>query len=266
MTGRLAGKAAIVTGGGDGIGYGVVRRLASEGARVMIAELNPETGQRSAAQASADLGAEVLFRQVDVKKRDQVEAIIADAEERFGGIDILVNNAWGGGNIKRIELKSDDDMDHGMVMGFYSAMWAMRAALPGMRKKGWGRVVNICSLNGVNAHIGSADYNSAKEALRAYTRTAAREWAGYGITCNIVCPAAVSAAYRAFRDANPDTAAVMAGQNPMGRMGDPEIDIAPVVAFLSSEDCRYVTGNTLFVDGGSHINGVSWAPELPEAA
>jgi len=264
VTGRLAGRAAIVTGGGDGIGYGVVRRLAADGARVLIAEVNADTGERAAARAAAELGAEVVFCRVDVKQRGDVDAMIADAAERFGGVDILVNNAWGGGNIKRIEHKSDDDMDHGIIMGFYSAMWAMRAVLPGMRAKGWGRVVNICSLNGVNAHIGSADYNAGKEALRAYTRTAAREWAGYGITCNIVCPAAISAAYRAFRDANPDTAAVMAAQNPMGRMGDPEADIAPVVAFLASDDSRYLTGNTLFVDGGAHINGVSWAPDLPD--
>ena len=265
MTGRLAGRTAIVTGGGDGIGYGVVRRLASEGARVVIAEIDAETGERSASRAVSEFGADVSFRQVDVTQRDQVEAAVAEATSRFGRVDILVNNAWGGGNIKRIEAKTDDDLRHGFTMGFYSAVWAMRAAFPGMKTAGWGRIVNICSLNGVNAHIGSAEYNSGKEALRAFSRTAAREWAGHGITVNIVCPAAVSAAYRAFHAANPETANAMAGMNPMGRMGDPEADIAPVVAFLSSDDCRYLTGNTLFVDGGSHINGVSWAPELPDA-
>jgi NAD(P)-dependent dehydrogenase (short-subunit alcohol dehydrogenase family) len=263
---RFAGRAAIVTGGGDGIGQGIVRRLAAEGARVLLAELNPETGARAAEAAARDCGVEVVFRQVDVTARDQVEAMIADAAARFGGVDILVNNAWGGGNIKRIEHKSDSEMAHGVTMGLYAAMWAMRAAFPLMKAKGWGRVVNLCSLNGVNAHIGSAEYNVGKEALRAYSRTAAREWAGFGITCNVVCPASISAAYRAFRAANPETAAAMDGMNPMGRMGDPEADIAPVVAFLASEDSRYLTGNTLFVDGGGHINGVAWAPELPDAA
>lgn len=264
VLGKLSGKVAIVTGGGDGIGYGIVRRLAADGARVLVADINMETGSRTAEDALRDFGGDVVFRQVDVTKREEVEAMIAFAIDRLDGADILINNAWGGGTIKRIENKSDSDIEHGVTMGFYAAMWAMRSSFAYMKEKGWGRIVNVCSLNGVNAHIGSAEYNVGKEALRAYSRTAAREWAPYGITCNIVCPASISAAYRAFRDANPETADAMAGLNPMGRIGDPEHDIAPVVSFLSSDECRYLTGNTLFVDGGSHINGVAWAPELPE--
>src|SRR5262249_4962640 len=107
-------------------------------------------------------------------------------------------------------------------------------------------------------------YNASKEALRALSRTAAREWARHGITVNVICPAAATAAYRAFAAAAPENAALLLEQNPMRRMGDPEEDIAPVAVFLASEATRYLTGNTLFVDGGSHINGVSWAPELPD--
>jgi NAD(P)-dependent dehydrogenase (short-subunit alcohol dehydrogenase family) len=116
----------------------------------------------------------------------------------------------------------------------------------------------------VNAHIGTAEYNTGKEALRALTRTAAREWAGHGICANVICPAAATTSYAAFAKANPENAAALAAANPMGRMGDSEADIAGVALFLASEDCRYVTGNTLFVDGGSHINGVAWAPALPD--
>jgi NAD(P)-dependent dehydrogenase (short-subunit alcohol dehydrogenase family) len=111
--------------------------------------------------------------------------------------------------------------------------------------------------------MGTAEYNFSKEGLRALSRTAAREWARHGITANVICPAAATTAYKAFYDANPETAQAMAAANPMGRMGDPERDIAGVALFLASEDCRYLTGNTLFVDGGAHINGVAWAPELP---
>ena len=264
MAKRLADRAAIVTGGGDGIGHGIVRCLAAEGASVLVAEVNPETGARTAVEAARDFGAEVEFLRVDVTDKAQVEAMVAHARTRFGGVDILVNNAWGGGTLKRIEHKTDIDIQHGITMGFYAAMWAMRAAFPLMKAQGWGRIVNLCSLNGVNAHMGTAEYNVGKEALRAYSRTAAREWARYGITCNIVCPAAVSAAYRAHVAANPDNAAAIAAMNPMGRMGDPEADIAPIVVFLASEDCRYLTGNTLYADGGGHINGVAWAPDLPE--
>ena len=261
---RLEGKTAIVTGGGDGIGYGIVQRLATDGARVLVAELNEEKGRACAEEAVRTTGGDVSFRRVDVTQKDEVTAMVAHAVDALGGCDILVNNAWGGGTIKRIENKTDEELAHGFTMAFYAAVWAMRSAFPYMKARGWGRIVNMCSLNGVNAHIGSAEYNSSKEALRSFSRTAAREWAGYGITCNIVCPASISAAYRGFQTANPEAANAMAAMNPMGRIGDPQTDIAPVVAFLASDDSRYVTGNTLFVDGGSHINGVAWAPQLPD--
>ena len=131
-----------------------------------------------------------------------------------------------------------------------------------MKERGWGRVVNLCSLNGVNAHMGSLEYNGAKEALRALTRTAAREWAPTGVTVNALCPAAKSQAFfRAIGD-YPELEAMADAANPMGRTGDPYDDIAPVAVFLASDASRYLTGNTLFVDGGSHINGVAWVPDL----
>ncbi|MES2497941.1 MAG: SDR family oxidoreductase [Pseudomonadota bacterium] len=260
MAGALEGRVAIVTGGADGIGRGIVERFRADGAQVLLADFDVETGKKAAAETGAH------FFACDVTKKDQVEAMVAEAVARFGTVDILVNNAWSGSAIGRIENKSDAAIEQGLTMALMAAKWAMQAAFPIMKAKSWGRIVSVASLNGVNAHIGSAEYNVGKEALRAFTRTAAREWAGYGITCNIVCPASVSAAYRKFRDANPETAAVMAAQNPMGRMGDPREDIAPAIAFLASEDSRYLTGNTLFLDGGAHINGVAWAPELPEDA
>src|SRR4029453_18010383 len=109
--------------------------------------------------------------------------------------------------------------------GFYGPYWAMPAAFPHMKAQGWGRVVNLCSLNGVNAHVGTLEYNAAKEALRALTRTAAREWAPTGVTVNALCPAAKSQAFfRAIGD-YPELGAMADGANPMGRMGDPQKDI-----------------------------------------
>lgn len=118
--------------------------------------------------------------------------------------------------------------------------------------------------NGVNAHVGTAEYNVAKEAVRALTRTAAREWAPYGITANAICPAAKSGATRRVFAGHPELEAAADAANPMGRLGDPEDDIAPVAVFLASDESRYLTGNTLFVDGGGRINGVPWAPVLPD--
>lgn len=114
----------------------------------------------------------------------------------------------------------------------------MRAAFPHMKERGWGRVVNMCNLNGVNAHRGSLEYHAAKEALRALTRTAAREWAPTGVTVNALCPAAKSQAFfRAIGD-YPELEAMADAANPMGRMGDPYDDIALVAVFLAGEESR----------------------------
>lgn len=258
MTGALAGKVALVTGAGAGagIGEGIARRFADEGAHVVVAELDPDAG----AAVAADVGG--VFVGTDVSSREQVENAVETTVSHYGAIDIVVNNAWGGGALGRVENKSDEQLAHGIAVGYYGPYWAMRAAFPHMKARGWGRVVNLCSLNGVNAHIGSLEYNAAKEALRTLTRTAAREWAPTGVTVNALCPAAKSQAFfRAIGD-YPELEAMADAANPMGRMGDPYEDIAPAAVFLAGEGSRYLTGNTLFADGGSHINGVAWAPDL----
>jgi NAD(P)-dependent dehydrogenase (short-subunit alcohol dehydrogenase family) len=259
--GRIEGKVAVVTGGGDGIGRAICRRFAAEGARVVVAEINEANGQAATDELVA-AGAEAVFLRTDVRVKADNQAMVAAAVERMGTVDILVNNAWGGGRIGRVENKSDDLIAHGMNMAFYGPMWAMQAAFPHMKAQGWGRVINLCSLNGVNAHMGTLEYNASKEALRALTRTAAREWAPTGVTANVICPGAKTAAFRAWAAANPEMAAGAEAMNPMGRMGDPDDDIAPVALFLACDDSRFVTGQTMFVDGGSHINGTVWIPDF----
>jgi len=256
--GLLAGRAAVITGAADGIGHGIARRFVREGAAVIVADYDRERG----AAVAAELGDQARFVACDVTQRDQVFGAVDACVDAFGSVDVLVNNAYAGEAPQRIERKSDERFDVALHMCLYATKWAMERALPHMKAGRWGRVINMASLNGVNAHMGSADYNVAKEAVRAYSRTAAREWAAFGICVNVICPAAVSAAYRRFAEMAPDVAAAAAAANPMGRMGDPERDIGGVAAFLASEDARYLTGNTLFVDGGGHINGVPWAPDL----
>ncbi|MCD9624856.1 SDR family NAD(P)-dependent oxidoreductase [Rhabdothermincola salaria] len=264
--GRIQDKVAVITGAGDGIGHGIARRFAQEGARVLVAEIDDEKGAAVAEELTRDFGTEAEFLHTDATLEADNNAMIARAVERWGTVDILVNNAWGGdkAGLKRVDKMPTDAMFHAINMKLMGPFWAMQAAFPHMKAQGWGRVISLCSLNGVNAHMGSVHYNSSAEGLRTLTRTAAREWAGFGITANSICPGAKTAAFRAFEQMAPDVAAASEAANPMGHLGDPETDIAPVALFLASEDSRYITGNTLYADGGSHINGAVWVPDLDE--
>lgn len=260
MAGQLEDRVAVITGAGEGIGRGIASAFVKEGAKVVIAEINAELGNA----AVSELGENAIFVETDVSVKEDNERMIDAAVNQWGTLDILVNNAWGGGVISRVESKSPELMEHGLNVGFLGPLWAMVAAHPIMKEQSYGRIVNLCSLNGVNAHMGTVEYNSAKEALRSATRTAAREWAPLGITANIICPAAKSASFFRVMSQFPELIAAADAANPMGRMGDCEEDIGPVAVFLASEGSSYVTGNTIFVDGGSHINGSSWAPDLDE--
>ena len=260
---RLQEKVAIVTGAGQGIGRGIARRFAREGATVVVAEIDPQSGARTVGELE-ELGARALLVETDVGRKEDIEAVVQATLDTYGQIDILVNNAWAGASMGRVEWKTTEEMEQAMRVGFFSNFWSMQAVFPHMKKRGGGRIINLCSLNGVNAHLFTLPYNAAKEAVRTLTRTAAVEWARFGILCNAICPAAATESYVAVMSKNPEMEKAILANHPMGRMGDPEEDIGGVALFLASDDSRYLTGNTLFVDGGSHVNGADWHPELPE--
>jgi len=260
---RLSGRVALVTGGGQGVGQGIARSFARAGATVVIAQRNAEQGEREAERLRVDFGVKAAYIQTDVTAREQVEAMVAFVERTFGKLDILVNNA-GASFPKKLENHSDEDMATSFALNYWAAFWAMRAAFPGMKARGYGKIINLGSLNGVNAHMYTAAYNASKEALRALSRTAAVEWGPYNINTNVICPSASSPQAEDYFAANPEMLARILEQIPKRKIGNAETDIGPTAVFLASEDGSFVNGQTLFVDGGSHINGVSWKPHVAD--
>jgi len=263
----LEDRVAIVTGAGGGIGLGVARALASEGARVVIANRTKSTGEAAAAGIERDFagqGAKALYLETDVSREESIFATVAASAREYGRVDILINNSTPTSGTARLEHMTHQAMQEHLNVNYLGSFWAMQAVFPHMKAAGWGRIITMCSLNGINAHQYTAMYNGSKEAARALTRTAAVEWGRHGITANVLCPFAATPAWHDFERFDADGARRIVEGNPLRRIGDSEADIGPVAVFLASDASRYLTGNTIHADGGGHINGVPWKMELPE--
>ena len=251
--GRLVGKVTLVTGGAQGVGRGIARRFAREGAVVVVADVDAGGGSAVAASLPA-LGARgARFVATDVGDPAAVQAMVAAAVDFGGGLDVVVNNAqWVSPKVPLTD-KTDEMLARTLGTGLWATWWAMRAARPHLQARGGGRIVNLCSLIGVAGDPLYADYAATKEAIRGLTRVAAREWAADGILVNAIAPIARTPAVDRFAAEDPAAVAAAEAANPLGRLGDPEDDIGSVALFLASDDSRYVTGTTLFADGGAHL-------------
>jgi len=257
--GLLQDKVSLITGAGGGIGRGVARQFAREGSAVVIAEIDATTGSAVAAEC-AELGARAVFLHTDVTKKSSIEAAIQGAVERFGGLDVLVNNAFVPTPNVRLEDKTDAMLESTLQSCVWATWWAMKAALPHMRNRGGGSIVNFYS---IDVELGAwlhADYNTAKAAILGLTRSAAAEWGRFNVRVNAIAPTAMGATFHRLCAENPGFAEKAAAMRPLGRCGEPEADIGPAVVFLACEMSRYMTGEAIHVDGGLHLPGYNSRP------
>jgi NAD(P)-dependent dehydrogenase (short-subunit alcohol dehydrogenase family) len=248
----VAGRVVIVTGAGQGIGRGIALHLARNGASIVVAEWKERRATRTVEEVAA-LGGTALAAVCDISKKDEVDAMVAAAVERFGRVDALVNNAQTFRPQSPLASVTEEDVDVFYDSGVKGTLWGMQAVYPHMQQAGWGRIVNFASAAGVTGMPGYGAYNASKEAIRALTRTAAREWGRDGIVVNCICPGAASKRGQEAAARNDDAHREFMRDHPIGRQGDPEDDIAPVILFLCSDACRYLTGQTLMVDGGAFL-------------
>ena len=253
----LQGKRLIVTGTAGGIGASALRGLIAAGARVAALDLNDAQGQAEVAQANRVTDGAARYFHCDVRKRTDVEAVFAAAVDWLGGLDGLINIA-GVERAAPAESITDEDWDLMFDVNARGTLNTNQAALPFLKERG-GRILNFGSAAGVMGLPGCAHYSAAKAAVLCWTRTVAKEWGRYGISVNAAAPGMWTPMYEAHRarmDAPALAAheAMMAGLIPLGgKLGDPDRDMTPFVVFMMSDGARFITGQTLAVDGGLMI-------------
>jgi NAD(P)-dependent dehydrogenase (short-subunit alcohol dehydrogenase family) len=251
--GILDGKVALVTGAGRGIGRGIALALAKEGASVSVVDLAGETA-RGVADEIAALGGRALAISSDIRKSDQIDASVAATVERFGGLDILVNNAMAAKTHVPFEAIDDESIDLAFETGPKAVLRYLRAAHPYLAAAK-GRVINLRSGSEIQGLNGYGSYIAAKAAVGGITRAAAREWGPQGITVNAICPFVLSeAALQHFEERPQDLESALSALS-IRRTGDAEHEIGRAAVFLAGPDASFITGCTVSVDGGGSFIG-----------
>jgi NAD(P)-dependent dehydrogenase (short-subunit alcohol dehydrogenase family) len=247
MTEDFAGKVALVTGGGNGIGAATCRAFAAAGAQVAILDRDATSAERLAAEITSRNGHAAAY-EIDVSDRAAFARLTEGITKAWGGIDILVNGA--GTTVRRmIPDMSPEDWDRVIAVNLTGAFNGIQAVLPYMRRRGGGAIVNVASIAGQRISFGgTANYSASKAGLLGLTRHAAYELAPDGIRVNAVCPGPTATAFGGAIPSQ-ETKAVRAQKIPLGRMCEPE-DIADPILFLAGDAARMITGVALTVDGG----------------
>jgi NAD(P)-dependent dehydrogenase (short-subunit alcohol dehydrogenase family) len=250
---EFAGKAAIVTGGGMGIGGAIARRLAAEGASVLVADYDADAGEANARRIR-EAGGRAEAIATDVSRGDQIAAMVEEADRRFGGVHILVNNAWGSRERDgTAETLTETAWHYAMDTMVKAHFLAAKYSAPLMRKAGGGSIVNIASVHGQLMARNHLAYETAKSAVIGMTKAMACDFGPDGIRVNAICPGHIVTEKLARHwERNPTLHALFVAQYPVRRTGTPD-DVAHAVRFLCSDDAAFITGHALVVDGGLTI-------------
>jgi 2-hydroxycyclohexanecarboxyl-CoA dehydrogenase len=241
----LEGKIALVTGAGRGIGKAIAARLAAEGARVVVADID----LNAATAAALEVGHGAVAVKMDVTDTASVASAVAEAVKRLGPIDVLVNNA-GWDKVEPFVKSQEETWDRVLAINLKGPIRCARAVVDSMIERRAGKIVSIGSDAGRVGSTGEAVYSAAKAGVIGFTRTLARELARYGINVNVVCPGPTNTPLlQEIAGGNEKLLASLKQAIPLGRTGEPE-DIAGAVAFLASDDAGFITGQTLSVSGG----------------
>ena len=260
--GFLTGKTAIITGAGravlsDGrcgsIGYGIATAYAKEGANLVITGRNMKKLEDAKEELERLYGTQVLILQADVNAGADNEAVVGEVVkqtmEKFGRIDVLINNAQASASGVPLAEHTTDQFNLALYSGLYAAFYYMKACYPHL-KKTKGTVINFASGADLFGNYGQCSYAAAKEGIRGLTRVAATEWGKDGINVNVICPIAWTAQLENFQNAYPDAFKANVKMPPMGHYGDPETEIGRVCVQLTNPDFKYLTGETLTLEGG----------------
>jgi NAD(P)-dependent dehydrogenase (short-subunit alcohol dehydrogenase family) len=240
---RLEGKVALITGGGSGIGRATALLFATEGARVMIADLNEETARRAVNEIE-DKGGQAAFVRADTSSEDDIQAAIKATVNTFGRLDIMFNNAGIGGR----DLEGREQWDRVIAVNLSGVYYGCKYAAEEMLRTGGGSIINTASIAGLTGGY-SAPYTAAKHGVVGLTREFALQYANQNIRVNCVCPGPIRTEMTRPMWEDEERRQDWPNRVPMGRWGEPE-EIARAVLFLASEDASYVTGTHIIVDGG----------------
>ncbi|MEG2677355.1 MAG: SDR family oxidoreductase [Oscillospiraceae bacterium] len=252
--GIMDGKVVIITGGGKGggIGYGISTAFAKEGANLVITGRNTAKMDSAKEELERLYGIQVLPVQADGGIEEQVKNVIDKAVEKFGKINVLINNAQNSASGVMLVDHTKEDFDRAIYSGLYAVFFYMKHAFPYL-KETHGSVINFASGAGLFGKPGQSSYAAAKEGIRGLSRVAATEWGEFDVNVNIVCPLVMTDALVKWKEAYPEVYEQTIKGIPMRRFGDPETDIGRTCIFLASDDAKYISGETITMQGGSGI-------------